>query len=121
HWGVPGGLLQRGETPPDAARREAREEIGIDVELRGEPAVVVEPGARRVDVVYRARLAPGQVPEAVRPCSPEIVAAQWFPSDELPELQPETRDALVALARSARRPQAVPLPGVTPSSGRRSR
>lgn len=109
-WGVPGGLLKRGETPEDAARREVREEVGMEVVLVGEPAVVVASEARRVDVVFRARPAPGEDPALAAPRSPEIVAVSWFPADSLPELQHETSGALVALARSSRAPQAVPLP-----------
>jgi 8-oxo-dGTP pyrophosphatase MutT (NUDIX family) len=99
-WGFPGGLLQRGEEVDVGARRETREEIGLDIELTGEPAVVVAPEPRRVDVVYRARLAPGQKPDHARPCSPEIVEVRWFPQDDLPELQHEASGALVALARA---------------------
>jgi len=90
--------------------REVREEVGIDIVLTGEPAVVVDAEARRVDLVFRARLAPGQDPALARPGSPEIVDARWFPADDLPELQHETSGAFVALARSARHPQAVALP-----------
>jgi ADP-ribose pyrophosphatase YjhB (NUDIX family) len=115
-WGVPGGLLKRGEDPATAARREVREEVGLEVELLGEPAVVVDGAAQRVDLVYRARLASGQDPAAAQPGSPEIVEARWFPANELPELQHETSGALVALARSARNPQAVALP--VPPAGR---
>ncbi len=99
-WGLPGGLLNRGEDARVAARREAFEEVGVDVETIGEPAVVVDPRPRRVDIIYRARLANGTAPDAVRPTSVEIVEARWFPSDELPELQHETAGALVALARA---------------------
>ena len=102
-WGLPGGLLNRGEDARVAARREAFEEVGVDVETIGEPAVVVDPRPRRVDIIYRARLANGTSPDAVCPTSVEIVEARWFPADELPELQHETAGALVALAR-ARRP-----------------
>ena len=54
-WGLPGGFLKRGEIPTDGARREVFEEVGLRVELLGEPAVVVSPEWRRVDVVFRAR------------------------------------------------------------------
>jgi 8-oxo-dGTP pyrophosphatase MutT (NUDIX family) len=109
-WGVPGGLLQRGERSDDAARREVLEEIGLEIELVGEPAVVVDPTPRRVDLVFRARPLGGDDAEAPQPRSPEIVEARWFRPDALPELQAETSTALVALARSASRPQAVALP-----------
>lgn len=118
-WGVPGGLLKRGEDAASAARREVREEVGLEVDLVGEPAVVVDAQAHRVDLVYRAKPGSGQDPDQARPGSPEIVAARWFPADQLPELQHEASGALVALARSSRRPQAVALPDADGgSSGR---
>ncbi len=109
-WGLPGGLLKRGERPEDAARREVDEEVGLAIDLVGEPAVVVDEAARRVDVIYRARPAQGVDAGSADPLSPEITEAGWFPVDGLPELQAETSGALVALARSAGHPQAVPLP-----------
>ena len=96
-WGVPGGLLNRGEAPHDAACREAMEEVSLSIDLVSEPAVVVDPDARRVDVIFRARPAPGADPASAEPKSPEILEAAWFPPDQLPELQAETSGALVAL------------------------
>jgi ADP-ribose pyrophosphatase YjhB (NUDIX family) len=109
-WGVPGGLLEKGERPEDAARREVLEEVGIEIELIGEPAVVVDAKPRRVDIVFRARPVGAIGDDAPRPRSPEIVEARWWPGLELPELQAETSTALIALARSANRPPAVALP-----------
>ena len=98
-WGFPGGLLKRGEAVGAGACREAMEEVGLAVELTGEPAVVVAPRPRRVDVVYRARLAADVDPDSARPTSPEIVEVRWAAPDELPELQHEASSGLVALAR----------------------
>ena len=36
-WTFPGGHVEPGETAADAVRREAMEETGLDVALRGEP------------------------------------------------------------------------------------
>jgi 8-oxo-dGTP diphosphatase len=103
-WGAPGGLLERGEDASDGARREVWEEVGVAVDLRGEPAVVIDPIPQRVDVIYRARLARSSSPESARPCSPEIASVGWFPRDGLPELQAETAAALEVLARSRAMP-----------------
>jgi 8-oxo-dGTP pyrophosphatase MutT (NUDIX family) len=105
-WGLPGGLLKRGVTPADAARREVLEEATLEVDLIGDPAVVVDASAQRVDVVFRARPAPGFDPRAVAPASPEIVELKWFPIDDLPDLQFETSGALMALARRSVAPSA---------------
>src|SRR6188474_1366902 len=72
-WGLPGGLLKRGETPAEAARREVKEEASLEVELVGDPAVVVDAPAQRVDVIFRARPAAGVDPASARAASPEIV------------------------------------------------
>jgi 8-oxo-dGTP diphosphatase len=109
-WGVPGGLLEKREHARSAAVREVFEETGISIELVGEPAVVVDPLPQRVDLVFRARVVPGASTEAV-PSSPEIAKVGWFAPDALPELQHETAQAMVSLARSARSPQARPLSG----------
>jgi 8-oxo-dGTP diphosphatase len=105
-WGFPGGLLKRGEDVAAGARREALEEVGLEIKLLGEPAVVVDPGPRRVDVVFRAR--PVGDPASAGAGSPEIVELGWFPPDALPRLQHEAAGALVALARASGRPASVP-------------
>lgn len=109
NWGLPGGLLKRGEDPAVAAAREVVEEVGLAIDVIGQPAVVVDPVPQRVDLIFRARPRTAHDVANVRPASPEIIEVRWFAPDELPELQFETAQALVELARSARAPQAHPL------------
>lgn len=91
-WGAPGGLLQRAETAEAGVLREVLEEVGIAVEIVGEPTVVVAPVPQRVDVVFRACL-PGGAPEP-HPRSPEILEVAWFAADALPPLQQELAQAI---------------------------
>jgi ADP-ribose pyrophosphatase YjhB (NUDIX family) len=100
-WGLPGGFLKRGERPADGARREILEEVGLEVDLVGEPSVVVAPRWRRVDVVFRARPTDEGRADGVRAASFEIQEARWFGRDALPELQEEAAEAMIALARVA--------------------
>ena len=95
-WGLPGGLVARGEGPADAVRREVREEVGVELDL-GAPTVVVEPTPRRVDVVFPGTPRPGQDLDDLAPQSPEITDIGWFALDALPDLQEETVAALAAL------------------------
>ena len=113
-WGVPGGLLERGEDAADGARREVFEEVGLAIDLVGEPRVVVDAEPQRVDVVYRATVSAGVDPAIAAPGSPEILEVRWFPREALPELQHETVTALLALARPGPNVAAPPLGAVAP-------
>ncbi len=99
-WGLPGGLIKRGEDVEACAQREVAEEVGLAVELTSAPAVVVDSRPQRVDVVFRARPAPGADPDAAQARSVEIREVRWFAPDDLPRLQHETVSALSALASS---------------------
>jgi 8-oxo-dGTP diphosphatase len=94
-WGLPGGLAKRGELPRDTAVREVREEVGIRADVISEPAVVVEPGPRRVDIVFKMKVLSGEP----HPVSPEIAEVAWFAQDQLPPMQDEAVAAIAAMAR----------------------
>lgn len=94
---MPGGGIDRGETPSQAAAREMREEIGISVLPEGLIASI-QPNyvyAGRRDPVQFFTLTCERAPEIVID-KREIVEARWVPLDEARQLQvaPHIRDCL---------------------------
>jgi hypothetical protein len=62
--------------------------------LDEQPTVVVDPLARRVDVIFRGRPADATDTE-LSTDSPEIAEARWFPADaDIPGMQRETARAI---------------------------
>jgi 8-oxo-dGTP pyrophosphatase MutT (NUDIX family) len=86
-WLQPGGHLEPGETPWEAARREAEEETGLRFEPWPSPVptlahVDVHPGGRghiHLDLRYVLRVAGGTVPA---PGDDESQEVRWFPWPE---------------------------------------
>jgi 8-oxo-dGTP diphosphatase len=78
-WVFPGGYVDRGEHVLAAALREAREESGLVVELRGLVDIYSYAGRTPVILVYAATRVDGdlQVDE-------EGLEARWFARDEIP-------------------------------------
>lgn len=96
-WSLPGGLLDRGETPAQAVVREVREETGLRIEVGIPVTTQVNPHVRRVDVIYRIAV-DTEVP--VRPGG-EAKDARWMRPDEVLESSDGPTREILALLRAA--------------------
>jgi ADP-ribose pyrophosphatase YjhB (NUDIX family) len=84
NWELPGGLVEAGEAPDEAARRELLEETGLKAELDQLTGVYFDPEhefGQMLHFVFRCRWYDGLDPV---PSSPEISDARYWPLDDLP-------------------------------------
>ena len=105
-WSFPAGYVNRGEVLEEAAVREAREEMGVSVELHGLVGVYSRRGEPVVLVVYAGSIAAG----SVAPDGREVSEARLFALDALPPMAFGHDDQIVADWRARFAPGEAPSP-----------
>src|SRR5438132_478684 len=84
-WGVPGGFINKGEQAEDAARRELREEIGLELDRVELAFVRTVEQVNQLEIIFRCSAS-----GTPRPRNIEIQRVDWFELDELPQAQHQT-------------------------------
>jgi 8-oxo-dGTP diphosphatase len=96
-WTLPGGLVNRGEDAAQAVEREVREETGLAVQVGLPFATVVEPRARRVDVLFHVRVDGDRPPVSA---GSEAIQASWLVLAEAGPVDDPTAGAFAMFDRS---------------------
>ena len=97
-WGLPGGWLKRNEAPEIGVLRELREETGLTADIGPVIHIRKEKRPSHFSIAFLAKIHPGS-PRL----SGEIIEAEWFALDEIP--QPQYRfvqEAITAALRMRR-------------------
>ena len=82
-WVFPGGYVDRGEEIKSAAIREAREECGLDIELKGLVDIYSYAGRTPIIIVYAATIAGGTLCADDECLEARVFAAEEIPWDDL--------------------------------------
>jgi ADP-ribose pyrophosphatase YjhB (NUDIX family) len=108
-WNLVGGGLEYDETPEEGLAREAREEIGAELEVIRLVGVYAKPPKREVVLVYLCRLAPGSPEPGTSEEVSEIgvFTVAELPEDVLPKHRQRVLDAASGQMEAFRRTQAT--------------
>lgn len=84
---VPGGFLEVGEHPVDGLKREAQEELGVEIEVDGEPVSLAthtygDEGAWVLAIGFKARIVRGE-PQA----ADDVAELRWVSAKEVDALE----------------------------------
>ncbi|MFE1957539.1 NUDIX hydrolase [Streptomyces sp. NPDC059479] len=103
HWEPPGGVVEAGETLPDALQREVLEETGIKIALPASlTGVYKNMTGLIVSLVFRCEAADGTPSTGEETC-----ALRWVTREEVTELADEAYAIRVLDALDAASPPAV--------------
>jgi ADP-ribose pyrophosphatase YjhB (NUDIX family) len=84
HWTLPGGFVDYAEHPREGAVREVLEELGLEIEIEGEPLLTSEriftsEGIQFLSFTYRCQV---EADVVFNPKVDEIEEARWFSVEE---------------------------------------
>src|SRR6202051_3583943 len=76
-WNLPGGQVERGETPRQAVIREVKEETGFDVVVNKLAGIYVNPARKNIVFSFVCEIIGGRITTSM-----ESDAIEYFPFDE---------------------------------------
>jgi 8-oxo-dGTP diphosphatase len=100
-WEFPGGKVEPGESDEHALRRELRERLGVDVEVKGRMAHRLHHyDGYSVELnLYQTTILAGQEPQAMRVAEVRWVASNDFENYPFPAADQATMDLLLGFKR----------------------
>lgn len=106
-WDIPGGVVERNESPRDGCRREVREELGLDRPVGGLLCVDWElpdlPKTEGVVLVFDGGIVSEEEAASIVLPVDELRSWRWAERDELPRLMAPRSASQIAACLAARR------------------
>ncbi|MBU1662505.1 MAG: NUDIX domain-containing protein, partial [Chloroflexi bacterium] len=109
-WNLPGGRVESGELPTEAAVRETREETGLDIEIERLVGVYAKPYEDDIVLVFTGKIVGGKLTPTDEADECRYFAFRDFPANTIPKHVERIQDA------AANHPQPVFRRQTSPST-----
>lgn len=93
-WNLPGGGVEHGESPWEAAVRETREEVGLTVEVVRLAGVYSKPDQKDVVFSFVCRIVGGEIVTSDEADDARYFPVQQLPANTLPKQAQRIQDAV---------------------------
>lgn len=105
-WNLPGGALENAESPVDGAKREVKEETGLDVEILKLIGVYTKPEGGEIVFSFTCRVIGGKITVNDEADKIEYFEISKIPKNTVPKQVDRIRDVLLNLSEVIFKTQA---------------
>jgi 8-oxo-dGTP diphosphatase len=84
-WNLPGGSLESGELPPEAAIRETLEETGLEIKIKRLVGVYGKPHRNELVFVFKAKIVGGKIQRTSEADETRFFSLKKIPENTIPK------------------------------------
>ena len=96
-WNLPGGQVEHGELPTEAAVRETREETGLKIKIRNLVGVYGKPDKDEIIFLFRGKIKGGELKKTSEADSHRFFKIKKMPENTIPKHKERVLDAVKKL------------------------
>ena len=96
-WNLPGGQVEHGELPTEAAVRETREETGLKIKIRNLVGVYGKPDKDEIIFLFRGKIKGGELKKTSEADGHRFFKIKKMPENTIPKHKERVLDAVKKL------------------------